>query len=258
VNTLNEIGKLIGEIRTDNLELPWGEVLIPEIPLGKFGDWEIIEDTPAVARGYFRGVQEVRRNLILKRGDDIWMSLTPMELESMLPHIHGASGKVTVIGGGLGVYLFNVLRKPEVTSVTLIEKDPEIVRLLVEMGVFSWDDGEDKLKIITSDAMNLDPRDPRNFSAVRPDFMFVDIWMNMNDERAVAMTQIIQSKLDAEVVGIWTQELMFITWLSGQGRTPPPTGEDWRDWEKSHGIPVHTYTDAPLWSFRAAEQVIHY
>lgn len=258
MNTLHEIGKLVREFRTDNLELPWGEVLIPEIPLGKFGDWEIIEDTPPVARGYFRGLQKVKRNLILKREDEIWMSLTPMELESMLPYIHGASGRVAVVGGGLGVYLFNVLRKPEVTSVTLIEKDPDIVRLLVHMGVFTWDGGKDKLSVILADALEIDPIDPRYRKAVRPDFMFVDIWSNMNEERAIAETQIIQSKLDADVVGIWTQELMFITWLSGQGHTPPPTGEDWRDWERSHGIPVYTYTDAPLWSYRAAEQVIHY
>lgn len=246
----------------DHTDLPWNEVRIPPaIRPGKFGDWEIVEDTPPVARGYFRGLQsmEDRRNWVLRKKDTVWMSVTPMELESMSPHVDAATGKVVVVGGGLGVYVYNVLAKKDVREVVLIEKDLEVCRLLERhLHIWSWH-GAEKLTILRGiDAMDIDIDHPANWCAGRPDFLYVDIWSELGDKRTVPMTQIIQAIIDARQVAFWSMELEFIHWCGVKKKSPPPTGWDWREWVESTGLPLNSYVDVAYWSLVAAEQVTNY
>ena len=67
--------------------------------------------------------------LALTEGNNIWMSLNPNEIETMKPYIEKAKGNVLVLGLGMGYVPFMMALKPEVKSITIVEKDPDIISL---------------------------------------------------------------------------------------------------------------------------------
>lgn len=62
----------------------------------------------------------------LARNGNTWMSITPMELESHITHVLEATGDVLVGGLGMGYYITQIVSKPDVKSVVVIEKDMEV------------------------------------------------------------------------------------------------------------------------------------
>jgi hypothetical protein len=66
----------------------------------------------------------------LLRGGTIVMSDTPDEIRDHMGFIHRASGRVLIGGLGLGVVLQALLRKPDITHVTVIEKSPDVIKLV--------------------------------------------------------------------------------------------------------------------------------
>lgn len=60
-----------------------------------------------------------------------WMSITPMEILTLRAGTRLARGHVVVAGLGLGYQLAEVARRPKVTRVTLVERDPELVEWLM-------------------------------------------------------------------------------------------------------------------------------
>ena len=71
--------------------------------------------------------------LALTEGNNIWMSLNSNEIETMKPYIEKASGNVLVLGLGMGYVPFMMALKQNVKSITIIEKDPEIIQLRDEL-----------------------------------------------------------------------------------------------------------------------------
>lgn len=61
-----------------------------------------------------------------------WMSLTPMEVFSLRPGVKKAHGNVLIAGLGMGWMTHQILKKPEVTSVTQIEISSEIISFFGE------------------------------------------------------------------------------------------------------------------------------
>ena len=62
----------------------------------------------------------------------VWMSLTPMEVLSQRPALKLAKGKVLIAGLGMGWLTHRVLELPQVTSVSQVELDPEILNFFGE------------------------------------------------------------------------------------------------------------------------------
>ena len=111
-------------------KLPWNPVKIPDYKEGVYGDWKIKQNDLPVIRGYFNGLQKPGKNTVLSNNGNVWMSTTPMELESMMPYIEAARGSVVIGGAGLGIYMANVLKKKRVKKVILIEKNDEVLEIL--------------------------------------------------------------------------------------------------------------------------------
>ena len=57
------------------------------------------------------------------------MLITPNEIETMKKSISEATGNVLTYGLGLGYYAYMVSMKENVESVTIVEKDKEIIDL---------------------------------------------------------------------------------------------------------------------------------
>lgn len=107
--------------------------------------------------------------------DEIWMSIIPHEINTMKQPIENAFGNVLVLGLGLGYYVFNVVSKKNVNSVTIIENDKKIINLFNKYLLPKFPNKE-KISIICADAINFIKDSPKKF-----DYVFADIWHNVGD-----------------------------------------------------------------------------
>jgi spermidine synthase len=86
------------------------------------------------------------------------------------PALAGDRANVLILGGGDGLALREVLRYPDVRGVTLVELDPEMIRLarsrqeLAELNGHAFDDP--RVRVINADAFNRLREMPERFDAV--------------------------------------------------------------------------------------------
>ena len=87
---------------------------------------------------------------------------------------HGAVRKVAVLGGGDGMAVREVLRHPDVESVTLVELDPNMTRLFSEHPTLARLNGgalsSPKLKIVNADAFKWLEESTQSFDVIVVDF----------------------------------------------------------------------------------------
>jgi len=106
-----------------------------------------------------------------------WMTVTPNEIETMRAPIAEASGRVITLGLGLGYFTHQVSEKENVSSVTVIERDKNIISLFKEF-ILPQFEHQNKINVIEADAFEyLEAGDiEKNF-----DFMFADLWHDSSD-----------------------------------------------------------------------------
>jgi hypothetical protein len=112
----------------------------------------------------------------LKRGDVVVMSNTPDEIRDQLGFVYNATGDVLINGLGLGVTLKLILAKPEVTSVTVIEKSEDVIKLVSPTYLI-----DKRVNIINADAMEYKPPKGKKFNAVWHDIWDYICGNNIND-----------------------------------------------------------------------------
>ena len=83
----------------DGWTLPWPEIRIPPYRPGRVGAWELKRQVQPVLRGYFRGLQACTENYVLVRDNRVWMSLSPVEVESLGEESLQATGDETTVSG---------------------------------------------------------------------------------------------------------------------------------------------------------------
>lgn len=189
--------------------LPWSDIKIPKYNSGSYGRW-ILSTTHGRMPGYFTAelhdcnVPALRRK---EHGKEIvWMSLAWMELESHMPHIAAAHGHTVVMGLGMGMYLYNIIQKPEVTRVTVIERDKSVFRLLRDISEYNRWPGIEKVKIVIEDA--------RKWKAKEPvDFLYADFWKLMGDDKAMPWVKALLPNVRPKLFGYWTQEFDFVSYM---------------------------------------------
>lgn len=108
-----------------------------------------------------------------------WMAVKPSEIASMKKAIEGVRGDVLVFGLGLGYFPFMVSARAEVRSVTIVELDPDVIRLFKSYLLPQFPHSE-KIEIVCQDAFvfmeELSTEGARHF-----DSAFVDIWHDAQD-----------------------------------------------------------------------------
>ncbi len=213
--------------------LPWPDLKIPPYRPMTVGPWTVRKYTRYTQAGYFRewpqGEGEV---YVLLKNEEAWMSTTHDEVESNANHVAAARGHTMVMGAGMGVILYNLLPKPQVTRLTVVEMDPTVVELLKQSTDIERWPGAEKLVIEIADALKYRPSLP-------VDYMYVDIWIAPADPRALAHTQQMQRNVQAQRVSWWTQEIDFIHWLDrkGYGHASPTTAQ-YREWIDEIDLPL--------------------
>lgn len=125
--------------------------------------------------GFFE--QAYRYPTVMEEGR-IWMSVTPQEINTVRPAIEAATGNVLTFGLGLGYFAFMAARKPDVSQVTVVDLNEEIIdgfsrEILPQFGAFA-----DKVRIVHDDAFAFAHRElPRE----KYDLVYGDIWHDVGD-----------------------------------------------------------------------------
>lgn len=128
--------------------------------------------------GFF--LSEFRYPIVCQRGRE-WMTVTPNEIITMQPAVEAARGHVLVYGLGLGYYAFKVSQKTDVLSVTVVERDPDILSLF-RTHLLPQFPMRAKLDFVLDDAF----RHAENTRFRRPDgspydTVFTDLWHDVAD-----------------------------------------------------------------------------
>lgn len=103
---------------------------------------------------------------------DCIMSDTPMEQRTNIEFVEKAHGNVLIAGLGIGMIVLPVMEKESVTSITIIEKEQDIIDMILpQLPVNS------KVKVIHQDVFeNKFPK------GTKFDVIYFDIWSGINSE----------------------------------------------------------------------------
>lgn len=121
--------------------------------------------------GYFASSVEY---LALAQNDEVWMSIIPNEINTHITPISHAHGDVVTFGLGMGYFVFHAIKKDEVKTLTIIEKDKKIIDFFNQF-ILPQLPQKDKIKIVCADAYSY-IKDTHHF-----DYAYVDLWHNPND-----------------------------------------------------------------------------
>ena len=124
--------------------------------------------------GFFPDVY--RYPAVLENGRE-WMTLLPNETVTTKPAIDQAAGNVLTYGLGLGYFAFMVSCKPEVSSVTVVERSADVIELF-QTWLLPHFPYKDKIRIVCEDAFVYAKTIA---SKERYDFVFADIWHDVGD-----------------------------------------------------------------------------
>lgn len=113
---------------------------------------------------------------VLEDGNE-WMTLTPVDVDTVEAAISAARGRVITFGLGLGYYAFAVSEREEVESVTVVERSEEVIALFKKHLLPLFPHGE-KVRVVHADAFEYAEHVMPN---ERYDYAFVDTWRDASD-----------------------------------------------------------------------------
>ena len=139
--------------------------------------------------------------LALCQGNNVWMSLNPNEIDTMKPFINKGKGNVLVLGLGMGYVPYMLSLKDDVKSVTIVEKDPEIITLFNKI-IYPFFPHKEKIKIVQDDAIRFVDKKSKEAGY---DYIFADLWHDPED----GLELFIKLKKIDEKIDCWLSVSMY-------------------------------------------------
>ncbi|BAE49379.1 hypothetical protein [Paramagnetospirillum magneticum] len=184
-------------------DVPYPPMAVPRYKAVSGPNWALREMFLIAAPGYFSGPRQLNwMNAGLVRDGECWMSLTPGEIESQMPHLAAARGKVVVCGMGMGAMAYAVSARKAVERVVVVDRDPEVIAMFHQFAAFDTWPQRDKIDIVQADA--------REVRVDGVDFLYADIWPYYRMDCMVPDMQAIQGNIKAPRCGYWGQELDMV------------------------------------------------
>ena len=140
-----------------------------------YNDLEKMEDNRLIPQiGFFD--TEFTFPVVLENNRE-WMLITPNEIETMEEAVNEDKGRVLTYGLGLGYYAYMASQKQQVSSLTIVERDENVINLF-EKYILPQFENKDKITIINEDAFKYAKN---QMNKDNYDFVFVDIWHDPSD-----------------------------------------------------------------------------
>jgi len=183
---------------------------------GTYGGWKLKiaeqRKTISMIRSYSSGMVEVPKKCptLYDSKGVLWMSLMPMESESQYYHNEYAFGHVIVMGAGMGLLPYNLLRNPNVDRITIIEKDRDVYdHWFNYTGASSWPNQAVKM-------LQLHHADAREFRG-ECDTLIADIWADIGADELEEDMATFRKNVKFKRMMCWGAELAFISWCIKEG-----------------------------------------
>lgn len=192
---------------------------IPDYRPLSSGAWEVRQAANVLAQGYWSPPALVPLVSALVRDGHVWMSVTPLELESQQIGIAAAHGHVVIFGLGMGWAAAVTALREQVSAVTVVEYDPDVIALHDALDIFAQlpPEARAKLRIVQGDAHGWHP-------ATRVDLLMPDIWLPLVSDGRVDEVQRMQANVGAAAVYFWGQELEIARHAVAAGRAIDDAG----------------------------------
>jgi hypothetical protein len=196
---------MIGSFATD--------LFLPRYREMAHGDWTLRIGAHGLAQGYWSAAVMVNGLPMLERAGAVWMSITPLEIESAEIGIRLARGHVLVMGLGMGWAAAATAVQGGVTAVTIVERDPDVLALHAELDLFAQlpDHARAKLRIVEGDAYAYVPDRP-------VDLLMPDIWLPLVNDGRIDEVRRMQANAKAAGIYFWGQELEIARYARAAGR----------------------------------------
>ena len=124
--------------------------------------------------GYFD--KEFSYPTVFENGRE-WMAIKPNEIETMKDSVKNARGRVLVYGLGIGYFAYMVSEKNEVDTVTIVERDQNVIDLFNKY-ILPQFPNKAKITIVKSDAFDYAKNKMGNGSF---NYIFTDLWHDVSD-----------------------------------------------------------------------------
>lgn len=111
---------------------------------------------------------------LIKEGEGIMMSDTPMERNTNRDFIKRANGDVLIFGLGIGLIIFPLLNDDSVKSITVVELHQDLINLVEP--IIKKHDLKNKLTIIQGDCFEIHNKIPKE---KKFDVVYGDIWISI-------------------------------------------------------------------------------
>ena len=167
-------------------------------------DYTVLEDYREIPSiGYFK--KEFSFPTVYENGVE-WMAIKPNEIETMREPVAKAHGRVVAFGLGLGYFAYMASLKADVSSVTVVERDENVIKLFCEQ-ILPQFEHKEKITVVKSDAFEF-VADEKNRDKF--DFGFVDLWHDVSDgtDLYVKMKKL-ENKLNAEF-SYWIEKSILL------------------------------------------------
>lgn len=194
----------------------------PVYPVGRIGDWEFKTAMIAGDRGYWGTVYGMRTLSFLlgpsANGPSTWMSTAAVEFQSQEIGIRAAHGTVVVLGLGMGWAAANMALRDEVTRVTVVDINTDVINLMGQSGIIEQlpAHAREKLTVVHGDALTWRPD-----HAV--DTLLADIWLKLVEPEKFDQARAMQENIQANQVYVWGQEIeIWRICQERQGSAQPP------------------------------------
>lgn len=195
------------------------DLFVPRYRPIRLGQWELRVSEMNLVPGYWSGAVLVQGMAALQRGTQTWMSMTPYEIESQEIGVRLSRGHVLICGLGMGWSAMACALREEVTEVTVVERDPDVIGLLSALAVLDQlpAAARQKIGIVEGDAFTFRPPS-------RVDLLMPDIWHPLVSDGRVQEVQRMQANVGAASVYFWGQEMEIARHARAAGRTIDDAG----------------------------------
>ncbi|HEY1292880.1 MAG TPA: hypothetical protein VGJ60_07375 [Chloroflexota bacterium] len=146
--------------------------------------------------------------------DLVWMSITPMEIESQYMPIALAEGCVGIGGLGLGYATQRILSKPNVDRVTVFEVNPRIIALFQQNFPEQADDPR----------LEISEQDVGTVQGKSFDVFFNDVYARMLEDLTFEHWRVLIERNEIGVYHPWGLEAMLMSFVRYDARNDVPFG----------------------------------
>ena len=140
----------------------------------------------------------------IKEKENVWMSPTLQEYNTMKDSIDNTHGHVLTFGLGIGFYQYMALQRPEVKSVTIVEKNPKIIEIFKKF-ILPQFERKDDIKIIEGNAFDYCSDDFLS----KFDSIFIDIHLN-NEDGLYLYKEFLSKGINFDKVDFWIENQILL------------------------------------------------